>query len=331
MTDQKHEKLSEMVEDFCDEYLNEEYNLFAQNIIEKMADERSVPFKRGKLEVWASAVIYVVCQINSLFDDSNEVHITRKDIFKFFNTNQSTVSLKANNIRNRFNLDNEFSLVHVDQTISVDEDIDDFMIDESDIINRVNMSISQYQKNINDYKQKFGKEFFKKYEGEFWLIPETRPFMQCLLDQAHLLWDVGEKERAVNQFKYMLKLNPNDNQGVRDVLLPCLLELNRLDEAKELYLQFEDDYTSNWKFNKLLLDIKLNVSFDEIENQYHDCREFNPYVVPYLIGKKEIPLKMPGYYSIGDKNEAIYYAFMAFDAWNSDKRAIKVLKKLSKK
>ena len=39
----------------------------------------------------------------------------------------------------------------------------------------------------------------------------------------------GEKEKAINQYKYMLKLNPGDNQGVRDLLLSNLLELNRLD------------------------------------------------------------------------------------------------------
>ena len=64
MVDEKQEQLSEMVQSFCDEYLNDEYKHESQKIIEKMANRKSVLFKRGRLEVWASAVIYAVCQIN---------------------------------------------------------------------------------------------------------------------------------------------------------------------------------------------------------------------------------------------------------------------------
>ena len=193
------------------------------------------------------------------------------------------------------------------------------------------MTVEDYQKIIDDYEKKFGKRFFEEYEGEFWLIHETRPYMQCLFDQAQLLWDNGEKEKAIEQYKYMLRLNPNDNQGVRDSLLPNLLELNRLDEAEELYLKYEDDITANWKFGKLLLDIKTNASFNEIEMQYKECVKYNPYVVPYLMGKKKLPRRMPPFYGIGDKNEAVFYVVLSADAWHSDKKSMKVLKRLSKK
>ena len=128
----------------------------------------------------------------------------------------------------------------------------------------------------------------------------------------------------------MLKLNPNDNQRVRDTLFPNLLELNRLDEAKELYFKYENDFTANWKFNKLLLDIKSNASFDDIKIEYEMCVDSNPYVVPYLLGKKILPKDLPLYYQLGDENEAIIYAILATDAWESDPKAMKILKKLAK-
>ena len=40
---------------------------------------------------------------------------------------------------------------------------------------------------------------------------------------------------------------------------------------------------------------------------------------------------MPYFYGIGDENEAIYYMRMAGKAWLKDKKAMKILKKLSKK
>lgn len=336
MSDEKQEKLTEMVDEFCDEYLNEEYKQISHKIIEKMANGKSVYFKRGKLEVWASAIIYVVCQVNSLFDESNEVHITRKDILNYFNTNQSIVLRKAINLRNIYHLDkhslnktkesNHKELEEELYANIMDNDFGDNYPMSDD-----NMTIEDYQKIIDDYEQKFGKKYFKEYEGEFWLIHETRPYMQCLLDQAQLLWENGEKEKAIKQYKYMLKLNPNDNQGVRDVLLPNLLELNRLDEAQELYLQYKDDISANWKFGKLLLDIKSNVSIDEIEMQYKNCIESNPYIVPFLLGNKKLPNEMPYFYGIGDENEAVFYVLLAGDAWYGDEKSMKVLKGLSKK
>ena len=319
MSDDKHEKLTEMVEAFCREYLNDDYKRLCLKLIEKMAERKSVPYERGKLEVWASAVIYAVSQINSLFDGENENHITRKDITSYFKTKQSIVSQKAINLRNIFNIDSELTLY------GDDSDFDDNIMIDAD-----SLSIEEYQRAIDEYKRRLGKKFFEENEGEFWLIEETRPFMQCLFEQADLLWMSGEKKRAIDQYKYMLKLNPNDNQGVRDTLFPNLLELNRLDEAKELYFKYENDFTANWKFNKLLLDIKSNASFDDIKIEYEMCVDSNPYVVPYLLGKKILPKDLPLYYQLGDENEAIIYAVLATDAWESDPKAMKILKKLAK-
>ena len=334
MTDEKQEKLTEMVDEFCDEFLNDEYKQKSHEIIEKMANGKNVRFKRGKLEVWASAIIYVVCQINSLFDESNEVHLNRKDIFNYFNTNQSVVLRKAVNLKNIYKLDNNFSLNSEKSNFKGLEDVmhenimkhnfgDDYPISDN------NMAVKDYQQIIDDYEQKFGKKFFKENQGYFWLIHETRPYMQCLLNQASLLWENGEKEKAINQYKYMLKLNPNDNQGVRSILFPHLLELDRIDEAEELYFKYEEDASAVWKYCKLLLDIKNNASLSEIETQYESCVESNPYVVPYLLQNISIPLELPYFYGIGDENEAIFCAVETCEAWWYDKKAMEILRKLS--
>lgn len=336
MTDEKREKLTQMVEDFCDEYLNDDYKELSLELIEEMADKKSVRFHKGKLEVWASAIIYSISQVNSLFDDSSEVHITRKDILNYFNTSQVTVSIKAVNLRDTFDMDSNFSLDGINSN-----ELDDYLLEKikSNILDRNfgderasienNMTVEDYQKSIDQYKRKFGKRFFEENEGYFWLIHETRPFMQCLLDQANLFWEMGEEEKAIDQFKYMLKLNPNDNQGVRSILFPHLLELDRIDEAEELYFKYEEDASAVWKYCKLLLDIKNNASLSEIETQYESCVESNPYVVPYLLQNISIPLELPYFYGIGDENEAIFCAVETCEAWWYDKKAMEILRKLS--
>ena len=74
------------------------------------------------------------------------------------------------------------------------------------------------------------------------------------------------------------------------------------------------------------MDIKNNVSFDEIEMQYKQCINYNQYVVPYLLGNKKLPKEMPYFHSLGDENEAVFYDLIAGYAWHGDKKAMKTLR-----
>lgn len=109
---QKESQLIEMVSGFCDENLDEEYKTLCVKLTEKLGRKREVPFKRGKLENWASGIIYAIGQINFLFDSDFEPYVTPDEICTFFGTKKSTASNKARDIRQILNLklgDKEFS------------------------------------------------------------------------------------------------------------------------------------------------------------------------------------------------------------------------------
>ena len=77
-----------------------------------MARKHDVPFKRGKLEIWAGGIIYALGQINFLFDDSFDPFVTPDDICNYFSCKKSSASNKARDIRKLLNLklgDKEFS------------------------------------------------------------------------------------------------------------------------------------------------------------------------------------------------------------------------------
>ena len=132
----KQEKIIELTTSFCDEKLNEEYKELSIKLVEKLGRKHDVPFKRGKLEIWASAVIYALGQINFLFDKSFEPYATPDDICNYFNTKKSTVSNKAHDIRKMLNMghfDEEFStgaLLESQPKFYLDEE-SGFMIPES--------------------------------------------------------------------------------------------------------------------------------------------------------------------------------------------------------
>ena len=112
METEKQKQLIKMVSEFSDEYLDDEYKALNIRLVEKLGRKREVPFKRGKIENWASGIVYTIAQLNFLFDSSFEPVITADDICNFFNTKKSTAANKARDIRKLLNLklgDEEFS------------------------------------------------------------------------------------------------------------------------------------------------------------------------------------------------------------------------------
>jgi len=112
----KEKELINLVSGFCDAELDEEYKDLSIKLVEKLGRKHEVPFKRGKLENWASGIIYALGQINFLFDDSFDPYATPDDICGFFKTKKSTASNKARDIRRMLNLkpfDKEFSTSYV--------------------------------------------------------------------------------------------------------------------------------------------------------------------------------------------------------------------------
>jgi len=109
---EREKNLLEMTGVFCSQKLDDEYFRLSEKLIKKMGRKREVPFKRGKLEIWAAAVIYAIGSVNFLFDKSFEPYVTTQEISDYFGTKNSTVSNKARQIREMFNMvvfDDEFA------------------------------------------------------------------------------------------------------------------------------------------------------------------------------------------------------------------------------
>jgi hypothetical protein len=101
---QKEEKLLEMTGTFCAQNLDDDYFQLCEKLIKKLGRKRDVPFQRGKIEIWAAAVVYAIGSINFLFDKSFEPYMTAEQISEYFSTKNSTVSNKARQIKDMFAL-----------------------------------------------------------------------------------------------------------------------------------------------------------------------------------------------------------------------------------
>ena len=67
----KHESANEimaMVESFCDPHLNDELTGCALRLCDKLSRKRKLDITRGRKEIWAAAIVYVIARLNFLFD-----------------------------------------------------------------------------------------------------------------------------------------------------------------------------------------------------------------------------------------------------------------------
>ena len=109
---ERENKLLEMTGIFCSQKLDDDYFQLCEKLIKKLGRKREVPFQRGKLEIWAAAVVHAIGSINFLFDKSFEPYMSADQICEYFGTKTSTVSNKAREIKDMVDLqyyDPEFS------------------------------------------------------------------------------------------------------------------------------------------------------------------------------------------------------------------------------
>ncbi|MES0445135.1 MAG: DUF6398 domain-containing protein [Desulfobacterales bacterium] len=101
---QRLEEIKELVLAFCEEHLNEELAGYALKLCEKLGRKRKISITRGKKEIWAASIIYVIARLNFLFDPESEFFLSADAVCDFFGTKKSTVGNKATQIERACNL-----------------------------------------------------------------------------------------------------------------------------------------------------------------------------------------------------------------------------------
>jgi tetratricopeptide (TPR) repeat protein len=149
--------------------------------------------------------------------------------------------------------------------------------------------------------------------------------MRARAGLAQCLWEAGQREEAVEHYWELLRLNPNDNQGIRDLLMPCLIELGRDEDAERLFKQYEKDGMAVWMYSRALLDFRRHGDSPVAQKSLKAALEQNRHVPSYLLRRKKMPESLPGYYSFGDENEAVVYALGNEAAWRTTPGALEWL------
>ena len=163
---------------------------------------------------------------------------------------------------------------------------------------------------------------FKNDAGYFWGILETRPYMRARAGLAQCLWTLGRREEALEHYRDMLRLNPNDNQGIRYILANCLLDAGQEQELEKLLEQYGDDIAATWPYTRALLLYRQEGPSIRAKKALSEAKTCNRFVPLYLLEKKQLPRQLPNYVGIGDEPEAIAYAADALEIWQKTPGAL---------
>jgi len=89
------DSVKSLILNFSKDYLNEEYEYLALNLLKSVNRSKKLNFQAGKPEIWAASILYVIARLNFLFEEDSEIYFTREELCDFFGVKKNTVSNKA--------------------------------------------------------------------------------------------------------------------------------------------------------------------------------------------------------------------------------------------
>jgi len=152
----------------------------------------------------------------------------------------------------------------------------------------------------------------KEAVGHFWDCSETRPFMRACHGLANALQRAGQTSDAIFEYQEMLRLNPNDNQGVRYELIPLLVAHDREPDAIGLLDAYQEE-TAFWAYMKSLVEFRRNGNSPAAKKAMRSAFKANQYVVTVMQSPE--PPRFPESYSLGSPEEAMICIDEMAKAW----------------
>ncbi len=186
--------------------------------------------------------------------------------------------------------------------------------------------IRLYQEAVAAGERALGPERFES-DAPFWVDVLTRPFMRAVEALAEACAHRGRTGEAIAHFQRLLRLNPNDNQGVRDPLAGLLLDTGDHAALEALF----DRYDS--RFEVTLLYARAFVLFRKGANSAVRLRALrralkaNRHVRGVLLGRLPSSPE-PSSYSRGSIEEARHAAPYIGGAWKNTPGALVWLEKI---
>jgi len=119
----KHQKeIKKLIQEFCLAELDKEQNHFAIELLNFIITEPMLNIDRGKANIWAASIVYVIARLNFSFDRANDTYISYDQLCDFFGTKKSTIQNKATQIEQAYEItpgDEDFTKPEISEIFSI--------------------------------------------------------------------------------------------------------------------------------------------------------------------------------------------------------------------
>ncbi len=88
-----------LIDPFCTAQLNPEYAQLCRMMTAALCRKRPSPLARGRIDIWAAAIVHAIGSINFLYDPSQTPHLSLDELCAGFGTAKSSVGSKATQIK----------------------------------------------------------------------------------------------------------------------------------------------------------------------------------------------------------------------------------------
>ena len=172
-------------------------------------------------------------------------------------------------------------------------------------------------------RKAFPQDFEPARDRLEWACLENRPFLRSLHGLALARYEKKDVAEALRLFQELLSLDPNDNQGIRAVILAALFKLGKLGDALKIAEQYAGDILPETLYGRALTLFELGRR-REATAALKKAIKYLPLVRKELLKTRHrLPrTARPDRVTLGGADEAYYYWEAWGRFWEKDPEAL---------
>jgi len=174
-----------------------------------------------------------------------------------------------------------------------------------------------YAAGVDAGRRALGDTFFAEPPEHAWGRVNARPAMRAMQGLAYAQAELGRVDEAIAGYQELLRINPDDNQGIRYLLLPMLIVNDQYDEAREIIAEYADA-EAVWLYARALLGFRVEGDATGPRRIVRKAIRQAPHVAELLLGADEIDELV----SRQEEEDTFFFADVLESAWNASEGAL---------
>ncbi len=173
---------------------------------------------------------------------------------------------------------------------------------------RDRLAFESWLKGYQIGKQAFPRDFTPGKDLLRWGFLDNRPFLRCTHALGLCFFDGGNFAKGIELFEFIISVNPDDNQGIRTILIEGYLKIGNYLSVLDLCDRYRGDISVELTYGEPYALFKMGDK-GKATSLLRKAIGLSPKVARELLKKrhKQPVTLFPDRYTVGGDDEAYYY------------------------